>query len=502
MDIRPGTTLEGPNAQVITIESLLGRGGLGQVFLGRLPDSRRVAVKTVLTASLSEDELRALQNEAKSSLGIKHPNVIDVLFFEDGKASQGRPPYLVMEYVEGQNLREVIQRRKADQAVFDVADLRSIYLQIAEGMSAVNKRVVHRDLKPENVLVEAASGRLKIADFGLAKLVDAVTRSISFKGWGTRPYQAPEAFDAGPNTPAMDIYSAGVMFYELSALAWPVQPSVGDNSPLAWRNAHLLSSPKDIRTLRLDLPLDLVQLIMQMLQKNPAKRPRSWDNIIERLTNAGSTVHGRDVSALVSKATSTFIERSEQEVQLRQELELSAERYSLLERAFEEPVQILQELVDAFNSASSISKLELRAYGPHGIEVKNSDGRQRLLMRGEIIGDLQAGSFGIARILSKVELDPPLTPVSRDQAYRDRDSFGSFNLIYRVPNSTDRFGDWAQIRFEINPLMPESRYPRWFALSLDELPEQLRLLRAMGVYQHQQHDLDEEWFKALLLQIL
>src|SRR5207245_1487229 len=175
-----------------------------------------------------------------------------------GEKAADRPPYLVMEYVAGGTLRNVIERHRTSATRFDVEELRAMYVEIAEGMAAVNARVVHRDLKPENVLVDAAGRTLKIADFGLAKLVDAATRSETFKGWGTRPYQAPEAFDGGPNTPAMDIYAAGVVFYELATLDLPVQPKAGDNTPTAWRNAHLLAPPKDIRSVRPDLPNDLV----------------------------------------------------------------------------------------------------------------------------------------------------------------------------------------------------------------------------------------------------
>jgi serine/threonine protein kinase len=241
-----------------------------------MSESTQVAVKTVLTVSLSNDELSALQNEAKLAVGIEHPNVVRVLYVDDGEVAQGRPPYLVMEYVDGGTLRAVLDSHKAAGTKIGIDELRAMYLQIAEGMKVVNDRIVHRDLKPENVLVDTTGNHLKIADFGLAKLADAATRAVTFKGWGTRPYQAPESFESGPNTPAMDIYGAGVIFYELATLTLPVQPQAGDQSPMAWRNAHLLAVPRDIRTLRPDMPIDLVQLIMLMLQKNPAKRPGAW----------------------------------------------------------------------------------------------------------------------------------------------------------------------------------------------------------------------------------
>lgn len=502
MDIRLGTTLEGPSGHTITIDSLLGRGGFGQVFSGRLPDSTRVAVKTVLTAVLSEDELRSLQNEAKHAIGISHPNVVELLYFNDGEATGGRPPYLVMQFVEGGNLREVIERHRREGKRLSPDGLRALYLQISEGMREVNARIVHRDLKPENVLIDTSTGHAKIADFGLAKLVDATTRSMSFKGWGTRPYQAPEAFEDGPNTPSMDIYAAGVMFYELATFSWPVQPKPGDHSPLAWRNAHLLTPPADIRSIRPDLPMNLVQLIMQMLQKNAARRPPSWDDIVSRLKATPENAGGPDVSALVAKATTTFIQRTQSEVRAREQREREAERTALLEQAFVEPVEVLRDLVDAFNRASAIGKLAMRSPTSLVAEVSGQAGHPRLTMQGKILDDFDTHGSGIVRIICLVSLKPTPSPRTNDDLLRDRDSFGSFNLVYRVQNASERFGEWAQFRFEINPLMMQSSYPRWFGVGFRDLPRELQVLRAMGRHQHEQRQLDSAWFEALLVQML
>lgn len=153
----------------MTVESLLGRGGFGQVFAGRLPDDTRVAIKTLLTATLDENELRTLQNEALHATSIDHPNVVRVLHVSTGDDNTGRPPYFVMELVEGGDLRAILESHKAAGTKPTAEELRAMYLQIAEGMAAVNAKVVHRDLKPENVLLDAKAGRLKITDFGLAK---------------------------------------------------------------------------------------------------------------------------------------------------------------------------------------------------------------------------------------------------------------------------------------------------------------------------------------------
>ena len=90
MDIRPGDTLDGPNGQSVSVGAVLGRGGFGQVFDGRLPDSTRVAVKTLLTSGLNDAELRVLQNEARCGLEIVHPNVVRFLHVDDGAKTPPR----------------------------------------------------------------------------------------------------------------------------------------------------------------------------------------------------------------------------------------------------------------------------------------------------------------------------------------------------------------------------------------------------------------------------
>jgi serine/threonine protein kinase len=377
-----------------------------------------------------------------------------------------------------------------------------MYLQIAEGMRAVNTKVVHRDLKPDNVLIDERTKQLKITDFGLAKLVDAATRSETFKGWGTRPYQAPEAFEHGPNTIAMDIYAAGVTFFELATLTWPVQPKPGDHSALAWRNAHLLMAPTSLRLLRPDMPNELVQLITLMLQKDPSRRPASWDNVIERLQKSSHrAATGPDVSALVQKATTTLLNKTAQQSKEREARERQAERHALLEQAFAEPIQVLKSLIDTFNDASAVGNLELSEQSL-SVEVRGSHSRTRLVLKARVIDDLNAQSNGIFRMIGIARLDPAPSVANEIEAVRDRESFGSFNLGYRVNQAADRFGKWRLYRFEHHPLTTKISYPRWFAVDLDELPRQLQALSAMGIYQNQQHELDYEWFQSLLTHLL
>jgi hypothetical protein len=100
-----------------------------------------------------------------------------------------------------------------------------------------------------------------------------------------------------------------------------------------------------------------------------------------------------------------------------------------------------------------------------------------------------------------VRLEPPPSAASREEAW-NTESFGSFNLVYKVQREAELFRDWTQFRFEHHPLMSERSYPRWFALPFEDVARQMLLLHAMGLYQHERRPLDDAWLKALLEQLL
>ncbi len=504
MDIRIGDTLISTEFGEIVLKSLLGQGGMGQVFKGIAESSQVLAVKAVLTSSLDNEGLKSLQNEAELGRKIEHENVVRILDFNSGENEEGIPPFLVLEFIDGTNLDSLIRERKDANSNLTRDELKGVFLQIARGMKAINEKLVHRDLKPANILVEKESGLLKIADFGLAKLADETTRSETFKGWGTRPYQAPEAFEFGPNTIAMDIYAAGVIFFELAALSLPIKPQTGDDSPLAWRNAHLLSPPLDLRTIRPDLGNEFVQTIALMLNKDPQKRPLSWDTIIDRISASGvdDKPNSPDVSRLLEKATKTFVETTAMETKRREEAEKRRERNALLTQAMTEPVELFITVATAFNEASDVAKLTIIRRDEVSAEISGTVEHKRLIVTSQIIDDLDSGGNGIFRILTVVKIQPPPTPLNEEEIYRNGESFGGFNLYYKVQNRADRFGSWEMIRFENNPLMASRTYPRWFPLDFADLPAALRILNGMSRHQNQRRSLDESWFTDLLDHLL
>src|SRR6476660_3478490 len=192
------------------VRSRIARGGMATVYLATdLRLERRVAVK-VMHGHLADDSqftARFIQ-EARSAARLAHPNVVNV--FDQGQDADSA--YLVMEYLPGITLRELLQEYGAltPQQTLDIVEA------ILSGLSAADKAgIVHRDLKPENVLL-ADDGRIKIGDFGLARAASAATAAGAAL-LGTIAYLSPELVTRGVADTRSDIYSVGIMLYEMLA---------------------------------------------------------------------------------------------------------------------------------------------------------------------------------------------------------------------------------------------------------------------------------------------
>jgi hypothetical protein len=235
----------------ITIETPLGRGGMGAVYLGRqLSLDREVAVK-VLASELADDPqfLERLEREARVMARLRHPNIVAVHDFqrtEDGAA-------IVMEFVEGGSLREKLQQHPNG---LPVAEALRILRQIAAGLEAAHASgVIHRDMKPENVLMDA-DGTPRVTDFGLAlPLHEASTRlTLAGTAMGTVDYMAPEQFRGAEADARLDVFALGVMAYELLT---------GKTPRGSFDAPHRL---------RAEIPASISTAVMRALRPEPAER--------------------------------------------------------------------------------------------------------------------------------------------------------------------------------------------------------------------------------------
>ncbi len=236
----------------------------------------------VLLPDVAADPDATLQfaREAEAARLISHPNVARTPAYVGANLSGIGAPYLVMEYVGGGDLAALITTQNG--APLDRAVLLDWMTQLAKGLQAIHEHVLHRDIKPQNVLVDSTT--LKISDFGMSKYIEAATRTVTFKGAGTPLYMAPETWRRGTLTRATDIYSLGVLFYHLATYHFPFMGA----DEIELRRAHLFTAVPRPSVPRADLDDRLDGMIVRMLEKRPADRYQSVEEIIRLLAQISS----------------------------------------------------------------------------------------------------------------------------------------------------------------------------------------------------------------------
>ncbi|MEK6282223.1 MAG: serine/threonine-protein kinase [Acidobacteriota bacterium] len=257
------------------LEARLGVGGMGTVYRARhLGIDRPVAVK-VLNQRFVEDEAARTRfsREARACGRLQHVNAVTVTDF--GQSHDGYV-YLVMELLEGRTLRDVL----AKEAPLDAARSVSLMMQISAAVAAAHDAgIIHRDLKPANVfIVQSADvpAVVKVLDFGIAKLAadsldedDPKTLTLVGAMIGTPRYMSPEQCDGAELTPAADVYSLGVILYEMLTGTVPFSGS----TPLSIAMKHTSELPRNPREIVASIPPALEELVLHTLEKNPQDRP-------------------------------------------------------------------------------------------------------------------------------------------------------------------------------------------------------------------------------------
>src|SRR6185436_15536557 len=289
------------------IEKLIKTGGMGSVYRGKhvLMD-KTVAIK-VLRPSLAVDDavVARFSREAKAAARISHPHAVSVTDF--GEAENG-VVFLVMEYLDGRTLKEIINTQGAlplDEAV-------EIIRQVAGALDAAHGQgVVHRDLKSDNIMLVSHNGDqwAKVLDFGIAKIqqpeglrdVDITEANLVV---GTPQYMSPEqCSQTGPLDPRSDIYSLGIIIYEM--LAGQV-PFTGE-SPTVIMMKQVQDPPPLLRDARPDLPAGVSAAVSRALSKQPADRQQTAGELSKALTDAAAESDSSQVIAAPATVANTPI---------------------------------------------------------------------------------------------------------------------------------------------------------------------------------------------------
>lgn len=265
-----------------SIETLLGRGGMGSVYLGRhLIIGKRVAIKFLRSEfASSQDLVKRFYREAQAASAVEHRNIINVM---DVGVSPNGEPFLVMEYLEGESLEALLSRK----GPLDLAAACGVLEPTLSALSAAHaKGIVHRDLKPGNIFIVHEQGQptdVKLIDFGISKFIGPDEQSkLTQTGTmlGTPAYMAPEQV-RGDNEidHRADLYSIGVILYEMLTGKLPFK---GKHYNELLVNV-LTGEPIPPREAREDFPEEAAPLLLKLLSRDPAERPANADALLDEL---------------------------------------------------------------------------------------------------------------------------------------------------------------------------------------------------------------------------
>src|SRR5688572_30436509 len=251
----------------------IGAGGFGEVYLGEHTQlNRKVAIKILIQSiSSQEDLVKRFQREARSAAALTHPNIIDIYDVGEGDGIY----YFVMKYIEGETLSQVMQRNPR----MDPAEAIHITQQIADALDyAHENNVVHRDIKPANVMLDPY-GKPLLMDFGVARVQYEGNLTKTGTLLGTPHYLAPEQPLGKPIDGRSDIYSLGIMFYEMLA----GRPPFHDENSITLIFKHINEPPQPLNAQAPELDPELCFIVHKMIEKSVENRYQSAAEVVEAL---------------------------------------------------------------------------------------------------------------------------------------------------------------------------------------------------------------------------
>ncbi|HEY5592799.1 MAG TPA: serine/threonine-protein kinase [Paludibacter sp.] len=327
------------------------KGGMGEIYTAT--DTSTNQKKAIKLIPVNDDEeYQLLKTEFEISESLNHKNIVETEYFDEFDNKGVRYIYSVMKFNGKGSLRDLL-KLQSEQISFPVA--LKLMLDISQGLEYAHVKVVHRDLKPENILI-ADNNDLQICDFGLAKLVDTKTRTRSFKGSGTLPYMSPECWTFSPNTTSMDIYSLGIIFYEIATLKLPFT----GKSESEFRDSHLYEQLPNIRIERTDLPMRLIELINKMTNKRPQDRYSSMSEIVQILEDLDQNIpldKDSKIDLLLNKANKKISEAQQQELEKQKERDIIEVQNKLINFSIKSLFDLITERINVLNGSLERTKI-------------------------------------------------------------------------------------------------------------------------------------------------
>jgi serine/threonine protein kinase len=432
---RIGLELDGPSGERFTLTEFIGQGAFGEVYraIGGTTGAC-LAVKLLPLGGVSDEAKHALINEMKLATQIVHDNVVKVVYAQDDSSS-GSGPYMMMEFIPGDTLEGILSSIRAANSQIPLDEAREMMGDIAQGARAINEKLIHRDLKPDNIVHDGS--RLKITDFGISKIVGDRTRTHTFKGIGAIRYLAPEGWEYEKNTFKIDVYAAGLIFYEILTLQHPLEGKVADKFDWrAWEKVHRYSDCPDVRKLRGGVDTALAQLLERMTAKRAAERP-DWVEVLKYVE--GQKPAGAEhnpISGAVEIALRILREKRELALKEKDAKDKAAQKTAAYEYSIKKLMGLFDDLVENFNAEFQPGKI-FRTPSPAGYRFRYD------LPVGGSIDFAFFPRQGIPVRSREGQLS--------GGAYIATDRGLSANLIL-LTDTEDEYGEWKGVLFDFNAM--------------------------------------------------
>ena len=485
-----GFEFKDAKGNIFVLENEIGTsGGFGIVYLvKRKSDDKKFAIKTIQHSFPTAEDFKSFKNEIETALQISSPYVIKYEFAHDGTLFNDLPPYIIMEYASNGNLTDFINMHRENNEFFSNEELVAIFIQLAEGMRDINKWIVHRDIKTDNILVTESG--LKICDFGLAKFVIDNTRIMTFKGYGTAKYTAPEAWRSDKNSIQMDIYSMGIVFYELATLAYPYNvktPCTGE----VYREAHLFQTLIKPNNFNMNLPAAMASLILTMLEKPLTKRFSNWNEILDALLSIKSIINKPSpINSIVDKAVSLQINK---DIAKQKEASIHSQKVNegleFCKRVFtqykSDIYEKIEEYIIEFNKQYSNGKIEIDSLNFKGSHFNNTlilPDRKRISIEIQVLFE----PFK-TKVLSPLDTWHTIEYFPKYNKKRifawgkvEAPNKTGYNFLL-LDNGQDEYGEWWELHNTNTGYSGSSRISP-FGFELDELPKEIENINSIHIY--------------------
>lgn len=460
---RSGLVLDGPNGSAtISVGMRIGGGAFGEVYRG--VDSqvgRDCAIKFPTISYLADDiETAAFRNDVMAAGRVHHRNVVEILYAN----AASDPPYIVMEFIDGGTLMAELRRRAAARDQLPPEKVREWLEHLVDGIEAINAQLIHRDIKPDNILI--SDGVLKISDFGLSKIVDAATRTQTFKEIGAMAYLAPEAWLRETSTIQRDMYAVGLVMFEIATLEYAL-PVPAERNRERWRAAHLYEPAKRLSACRSDLPAGVEQVLLRLVAKRPQDRFSAWADVRRALETAWTSAGSGDSSnrgvtdRVVRAVTAARASRERAAAANNRAAEAAAD---VARAASFQWRQLLDEVEAALADLVKLGTIDVKRQYDLAVTVDGT-------------------SLGYARLLDIPEHKFRNGGLASTVASFTTACGQGFNAILRRDGIDDPYGRWQGVGWERNAMFFMGRTvehkPEPFALDVEGLKRSLKIVDGM-----------------------